>query len=257
MPAIITLTTDFGVLDYYVAAVKGKILQQVNPVAFVDISHQIPNGDIAQAAYTLRFVYPDFPPGTIHIAAVGTHTNTDSHLLVLSEGQYFLMPDNGIVGLLFAALPSEIYRLHLTESYNASFPSKTLYTEVAAKIIAGATADSVGEKTEEYLTKRYATVQTDEETIRGHIVHVDAYGNLISNISEGLIKEWAKDTKFEIQFGHEKIYRIAKNFTGCDFGDCIVLYNHAQQLMIGIRQGNAAQLLGMRYDSSVIVKKVK
>lgn len=257
MSAIITLTTDFGTLDYYVAAVKGKILQSLSAVHFIDISHQIPSGDIAQAAYTLQRVYNDFPEQTLHILAVNTHTNNDQHLLVRHANQYFMMPDNGMISLLFPEEPQEVIQLNLTEDYLTSFPSKTLYTEVAVLLSEGVSMQDLGTSTQEYLKKVYPKLTADETAIRGRVIHVDGYGNLITNLKKEMLEEWRDGEKLEVQVGHEKVYRIAKNFTECDFGDCIVMYNHANELLIGIRQGNASQLLGMRYDSSVIVKKVK
>ncbi len=256
MPPIITFTSDFGTYDYYVAAVKGQILQKLPSAQLVDITHLIPNGDLAKGAFMVKNCMSDFPPKTVHIVAVDTHLGNNAHLVALHQQQFFILPDNGIIGLLSATPPDATYRLNLTEHYAAAFPAKTLYAPVAAHLASGGVPESVGTITQEYQRKRYPEPQIEQDAIRGNVIHVDGYGNLITNIDEAMVETWRDGQKIEVLFGHEKITRIRENYIQADYGDCLVLYNHARQLTIGIRQGNAAQLLGMRYNSAVVVKKI-
>lgn len=255
--AIITLTTDFGITDHYVAAVKGKILKLYAAVTLVDILHQIPNGDIAKAAFVLQSILQDFPEGTIHLVAVGTHTEHNRHLLFQYQSHYFIVPDNGILELIAGTEPVQIFEITHNDEYMTQAPAKSLYASVAARLALGESASNLGKSTAQYIQKFFPILQSDEHTLRGRVMHVDGYGNLITNLTRKQITDWQQDAKIEFHFGHEKLSKIAENFTQCDYGDCLLLFNATEHLVIGIRHGNAAQLLGMRYDSSVIVKRVK
>ena len=95
--AIITLTSDWGTSDYYAAAVKGVILSQIPNVTIVDITHEIPHFNVAEAGFTLRNFYRNFPEGTIHIIAVETIESSETpHVVVKAHGQYFIGADNGV-----------------------------------------------------------------------------------------------------------------------------------------------------------------
>ncbi len=253
---MITFLSDFGTHDYYVAAVKAHLLRYAPSVPIVDITHQIRNSDLAQAAFTLRALLGDFPSDTIHLVAVDTHAARNRHLLLRARSQFFLLPDNGLAGLLFDDTPTEVYTLHLPENYAPSFPAKTLYAPVALALLQGSTPHELGERTDTFVRKHFPAPLTDAQMMRGNVIHVDHYGNLFTNMYQENIETWSAGARLEVRFAHERVQRICQTFAQVDYGDCLVFYDQAGRLGIGIRQGNAAQLLGMRYNSSVLIEKL-
>src|ERR1051326_4797986 len=124
--AIITLTTDLGLKDHYVSAVKGAILSQLPDVNIVDISHLVPTFDIVQAAYILKNAYPNFPPGTVHIIGVNAEASVKTpHIALSVSGHFFIGADNGIFSFLFDRVPDKIVELNIKQDTdNLTFPIK-------------------------------------------------------------------------------------------------------------------------------------
>lgn len=148
--SIITLTSDWNKSDYYLGAVKGKILSLDPATQIVDINHQIQSFNIMQAAFVLRNCYYEFPPGTIHIIAVNTALTANKSLLILKiNEQYFLTSDNGICGLISSDKPDAVYRVKKSE-INNNFLSIDTFIKTAFHIIKGDDFNSFSECTEQY-----------------------------------------------------------------------------------------------------------
>ncbi len=200
MPAIITLTTDFGPGDY-TAAMKGVILG-INPQAvLVDISHQVEPQDILGGAFILVTACPYFPPGTIHVAVVDPGVGTERRtLLVQTPAAVFLAPDNGLLSLV---LEGNSYRAwELTEhrywraEVSATFHGRDIFAPVAAHLSLGVTPQDMGRPIADIDIKKLpmppveVVVRTDSAPgcgggeVRGQVIHIDRFGNLITNIRQ-------------------------------------------------------------------------
>ena len=133
---IITLTTDMGLSDFYVASIKGNILKELPKANIVDISHVIRPFDISHASFVIKNCFRDFPKGTIHIIGINPEPNKmNGHLIVENYGQYFIGSDNGIFSLLFDKNPDAIWSINLEEDLDSySFPTKNIFVKAGLKI---------------------------------------------------------------------------------------------------------------------------
>tara|TARA_B100000925_G_scaffold288531_1_gene269688 strand:+ start:339 stop:1124 length:786 start_codon:yes stop_codon:yes gene_type:complete len=257
---IITLTTDLGTVDHYVSAVKATILRQLDNANIVDISHDIPSFNIIHAAFVLKNVYQEFPAGSIHIIGVNAETNEDnSHLAVYANGHYFVGTDNGIFSLLLDLKPDKIVEITTTrESDNENFPVKDVFAKAACHIARGGTLEIIGTEIKQF-SKEFAKLEAlhDKNSIRGSIIHIDHYGNAITNISQRLFKDVAKGRAYTINLGskeHYSLNTIKRKYNEVQAGDAVALFISTDFLTISINNGSASSLMGLHINDTVRIE---
>ena len=250
--AIVTLLTDSGESDHYVAAIKAKILS-INPeLVIVDISHKIAACDIAHGAFVLRSVFRDFPSGTVHLAGVDSTANRgDSSIAVQLEDHYFVGPDNGLFGLISEKPYQALVELNKIDPVISTFLEKDVFAVVAAKLASGDAIASVGTAMPSFKKMTDRHVKATKKLIAGNVIRIDNYGNLLTNIPKDAFDTLSKGKNFTIQFGGEKFKRIHATYNQTDQGECFLIFNSLGLLEIGIYKGNANELLGLSYDSPV------
>jgi S-adenosylmethionine hydrolase len=250
--AIVTLLTDSGEADHYVAAIKARILSTNPGLTLVDISHSIASCDIAHGAYVLRSVFRDFPKGTVHLTAVNSTGDPDSPFIALQlEDHYLLGIDNGLLGLISEKPHQNIVELNSINPVASTFPERDILAPAAARLASGVSITSLGPSLSTYKKMFNRQVKATRKQILGHIVRVDGYGNLITNIEKESFDILSKSKEYTVQFGGEKFRRVHSSYNQAEQGDCFLLFNSAGLLEIGIYKGNASELLGLRYDSPV------
>lgn len=252
--AIVTLLTDSGESDFYVAAIKAKILSTNPGLTIVDISHQIGSCDIAHAAFVLRSVFRDFPKGTVHLVGVdATGSRSDTMVAVQLEDHLFVGADNGLFGLISDKQPQITIELNKVNRVTTTFPEKDIYAPAAARLASGVTISTLGTPLPQLrrMTDRY--VKATKKMIAGHVIRVDHSGNLITNIPRDAFEVLSKGKNYVVQFGGEKFRKIQTNYNQAEQGDCFVMFNSLNLLEIGIYKGNASALLGLQYDSPVSI----
>ena len=257
---IITLTTDLGTVDHYVSAVKATILRQLDNANIVDISHDIPSFNIIHAAFVLKNVYQEFPAGSIHIIGVNAETNEDnSHLAVYANGHYFVGTDNGIFSLLLDLKPDKIVEITTTrDSDNENFPVKDVFAKAACHIARGGTLEIIGTEIKQF-SKEFAKLEAlhDKNSIRGSIIHIDHYGNAITNISQRLFKDVAKGRAYTINLGskeHYSLNTIKRKYNEVQAGDAVALFISTDLLTISINNGSASSLMGLYINDTVRIE---
>lgn len=249
-----TFLSDYGLTDHYVAAVKARIFRDCPKATVVDITHHIGNGNIAQAGYCLRSVFRDFPKGTVHLVAVGAASDKKKRFLVVEmEGHFFVGPDNGVCSLISDEEPERCVLLPTDPSMNAAFPGKFVLAPTVAELLNGTKIEELGEPCKVHERKLYRQLSQSANAIQGHIIHIDHYGNLITNIDSDTFNELRRGRRFAIRFGYERFNAIYSHYNSKEYGDCVMLFNSQNLLEIAINQGNAAQLLGLNLNSSVAI----
>ena len=192
-PAIITLTTDFGVGSRYVAAMKGVILS-INPQAqIVDLSHAVPPHDIRPGAIVLAETARWFPPGTIHVAVVDPGVGSKRRIVYAQIGtQHFVAPDNGLLSRL-ASLdrPSKIVGVDEPQYWlpevSRTFHGRDIMAPVAARLSLGLAPEKLGPPLKQLVELPWAEVQQVPNRIEGEVIEVDSFGNLITNITRAML----------------------------------------------------------------------
>ncbi len=256
--AIITLTSDWGLKDFYVASVKGFILQQLPNATIIDISHQITTYDIFHTYFVLKNSYYNFPKGSIHIIGVNTEASIQTpHIVMLYDGHYFVGADNGIFSLLCNDEAEKIVELEVIQDSNYfTFSSRDVFAKVACMIAKGEKIEKLGIVKKNLNKKNYLTPLVDGKTIRGSIMYIDNYNNAITNIPEKLFKQVGKNKPFEIVFktpGYE-INQISKSYSDVAVGDKLALFGTTGLLEIAINQDKAASLLGLGINDTVRIE---
>jgi len=248
---IITLTSDLGSKDSYLASVKGSIYSQLESAKIVDITNDITPFNIQQAAYILRDCFKDFPQGTIHIISIDDEvTIKNEHLVVKASGHYFISADNGLFALLLNEMkPEKIVRLNISQSTNCmTFATKNIFVPAACHLARGGTMEIIGTEVADFEVKSSELKAViEKDLIRGVVIYVDGYGNAITNISKEVFEGVQKGRNFSILFGREdeQITIISKKYKEVSSPEKLAIFGENNLLQIAINQGEANKLLGL------------
>ncbi len=250
---LVTFTSDFGNSDHYVASVKAKLFSLNENIRVIDIAHDIPAFDLTQLAFVLRQSFRDFPQGTVHIVGINDNTRTlGRYLAVELEGHCFLLPDNGLIGLIAEQPPTSVSII--ANEATSTFPTKDILAPIAILLLEGKSIDTVGELTDEYKQMIIRQVKATRSEISGHVIKVDGYGNLITNIKKVDFDILSKDKGYTVHLGRETANSVHQSYNDVEPGELFFVFNSLGTLEIGINQGNANQLMGLGYDAPVNIK---
>ncbi len=252
---LITFLSDFGWHDHYVAAIKAKILSKNPDSQIIDITHNIKKFDIIHASQVLKSVYRDFPAGTIHITAVNLRNQAKEAMIAISlNDQIILGGNNGMLSLLDEKLPQNIIQIDEDTPYS-NFPAKDVLAESVNKLISKDDINALGKPLKEEDFMRYIPqrVKATREIIQGHVVHVDDYGNLITNILKKDYDILSKGKSVQVKFRNYALSKVLNYYHETTGGEAFALFNDQQVLEIGIKEGNASELLGLEYGSMISI----
>lgn len=255
--AVITLTTDLGLHDYYVGALKGAILSQMQEVTIVDITHSVPAFDVRHAAYVLRQAYPNFPKESIHIIGINAEATPDqNHLAIYCDGHYFIGTDNGIFSLLFDKVPDKIYDLSniRQETDLLLFPVKDIFVKAACHLARGGTPEVLGIQQESFHKVDTLKPVFADNVLHGTVIYIDSYGNSVLNITRQFFNESIKGKKFVIEFSGEEISEISQRYNEAAGGNILALFNSAGYLEIAQAQDSVSRLYNLTVGSAVTVR---
>ncbi|MGV3539314.1 MAG: SAM hydrolase/SAM-dependent halogenase family protein [Rufibacter sp.] len=249
----LTFLSDFGTTEHYVAAVKAKILTLNPEQKIIDISHHVEPFNIAHGLFVINSVFQDFPEGTVHLLAVDTHGSKEGRFQVARhKGHYFVCADNGLLSLLTEGEPEQL--IDLPAQPDSSSPARDIMAPAAVALANGASMAEVGELADGMLQRINRQLRLNDHNIMGHVIHVDHYGNLITDITRDSVDAIGHGRNFTIHFNREVIDRVHTRYNQPGEGDCVALFNLQGLLTIGINKGHASELLGMYFDSPVEVR---
>ena len=226
--AIITLTTDLGIRDNYVASLKASILTQNEDVNIIDISHNIECFNINQATHVLKTCFKNFPKNTVHIITVDDELNSkNEHLLAFYNQQYFLCADNGFL----------------------TFASREILSIAACHLSRGGTPEIIGKEINDYnFDSTSIKPVIDKNSIRCIVIYIDNYGNVVTNIQKQLFQTTVGDKKFKIFHGSDtdSINKISQVYNDVSIAEKLAIFDMNDYLQIAINKGNASSLLGLK-----------
>jgi len=272
---ILTLLTDFGYHDHYVAALKARLLHLGPSVPVMDITHGIEPYNIAHAVHVLRSVFRDFPLGTTHLIAVSDYGASPAGAVATPawhaakyEGHYFVAADNGLLALLCDGVPEKLVRLHAEAQAAASGasqqrlpptlnPTRDVLAPAAVRLAQGKALASLGPPTAELYLLTNRQLRLQDNRVTGHVVHVDHYGNLITNISRAAVDVVSRGRPATVHFGREQVRELRPHVAAVPPGEIVCTFNPQGNLCVAINQGNGSELLGLYFDSQVDVRFVE
>jgi len=261
---LITLLTDFGIADYFVGAMKGAILSVSPRAQLVDITHEIPPQDIRAAAFTLLAAYRSFPAHTIHVAVVDPGVGSSRRpILVVAGEQFFVGPDNGLFGYVYEReADHRVYHLNREEffhsSVSASFHGRDVFAPVAGALAEGARASELGQEIKDYVRLALlAPRRAADGTLSGEIIHIDRFGNCVTNLSKDDVTPEMIERGAHLVVGDREI-KTFRRFYAEDDGsnvpaELFAIWGSAGLLEIAARDSPAARELSAQRGQTVHV----
>ena len=257
---MITLTTDFGLKDEYVGLMKG-VIKSINPmVPVVDITHYIPPQNVKWAAHLIYYSFRYFPAGSIHVVVVDPGVGSSRQIkLIQAGGHYFLFPDNGVITKIASKYEAEeIWEINNTRYFlqdiSSTFHGRDIFAPVAAHLSAGVEPMHMGIRTRELYTLHIPEPDVGERKVSGHVIHVDQFGNLITNIEDGFLRKLhTRYQDLNIEVGDRRIHGLSKAYIMVREGDLLANLDSKGLLEVSVNQGDAASYLGIREGDSVVV----
>ena len=260
MRITITLTSDFGLKDPYVAEMKGVILR-INPNAtIVDITHQIGKFDVRAAAFALASAAPYFPDGTVHLAVADPRVGTERRAIVVQTKRgFFVGPDNGI--LVLAAQSQGIEHAYLLANpkfmmprVSGTFHGRDIFAPAAAFLDKGIQPAEFGSEVKEPIAPEFAKVKFSSGLLTGEVLDVDGFGNVITNINEkDLFFGEGKEFDVELAIAKLKI-PFRKTYAQVKPKEPIILIGSHGFLEIALNQGSAAEKFNLKAGDKIKVK---
>ncbi|SHJ82329.1 hypothetical protein SAMN04487911_14110 [Arenibacter nanhaiticus] len=272
--AIITLTTDFGHKDHFVGAIKGTIYKELPDAKIVDISHDVSPFNIQECAYILKNSYKNFPEGSIHIVGVDSELSPENqHIAVLVDNHYFIMANNGVIGLIISEIvPEKIVEIQLPDSVDGPFPVMEVFVKAASHIARGGTLEVIGRPFNKLkdLKDFSARITNNGDSISGSVIYIDNYGNVVTNIQKSMFNVHGNGREFELLARNKKIKAIYNKYSDIvNFeldksqrkapGELLALFNSSGYIEIAIYKsdlntvGGASTLLGLDYRDTITI----
>jgi hypothetical protein len=257
--SLITLTTDFGLADSYVGAMKGVILGIDSTATIVDISHDIAPQDVREAAYVIYTAYPYFPPDTVHVVVVDPGVGSRRRAIALRAAQaHFVAPDNGVLSYVLTregmreavSLTNSMYH---RSTVSHTFHGRDIFAPVAAYLARGVPLTELGESLVEIATFSLPQPQVlPDGGMVGHVLHTDRFGNLILDIRE---RDFVLDGVIILEVAGRHIRGLGRTFTDVPVGELVAYLGSSGHLEIAVRGGNAAQSLGVKRGDKVLLRE--
>ena len=265
--SIITLTTDYGLKDHFVGALKGKILSEYSEAIIIDISHDIDPFNTLEASYIIGASYASFPKGTVHLVGVDMESNKENqHIVMQWNNHYFIAADNGILSMLSQKIvPQKMVAINIHDRLPSEATDLDVFVKVACHLAKGGLMNVIGKEinTIKHVTNLQATISEDGNSLKGNVIYIDHFGNVITNISKKYFIEVAKGRPYEIVLKTKNIKTILPNYSAIASsekypiksyeGEKLAIFNEAGFLEIAIfrsnpsKVGSANSLLGLNY----------
>ncbi|MEZ5427929.1 MAG: SAM-dependent chlorinase/fluorinase [Pyrinomonadaceae bacterium] len=252
---IISLLTDFGVRDYFVGAMKGVILS-IDPAArIVDITHEIPAQDISAASFTLRACHREFPPETIFVAVVDPGVGSDRRAILVRTGEhFFIAPDNGLLSFIFnGGEPFTVFEIaeerFFRHPVSRTFHGRDVFSPAAAHLSAGVEPGEFGPEIGDFVRHHQsAPRRTPDGRIEAEIIHIDRFGNLITNLTRNDLAG-----TFSLEIGGRSVEKLSDYFAQAVPGEVFMIWGSAGFLEVAAFRDSARNLLAAEVGDRILV----
>ena len=272
--SIITLITDFGNKDHFVAKIKGDIYSSFDKAKIVDISNNVSPFNIMEAAYILENAYKSFPDKSVHIIDVDSEKTVEKkHIVIYLDNHFFISADNGILSILCQNInPEKIFEITIHDELNEIDSSSKIFSQVACHLAKGGKPELIGKEITEIKPVKNLKpfINEDLSQIVSSVIYIDNFGNVVTNLKRNIFEEIRKGRSFEISVRNYKFKKIYNKYSDIvnynvplnqrnDEGKGMVVFNSSDLLQISIYRSNpknvgtASSLMGLKiYDSVTI-----
>lgn len=261
--ALVTLTTDWGIKDHYLASVKGSLYSALPSLTIVDISHSITPFNLNETSIILRNCYRDFPDGSIHIIGVDSESTSEKpHVAIKMDNHYFIGADSGVFSLIFNRFPDQVVLIEKeTMPSKFTFSTRDVFVGVAKYIAEHNSITALGKPVQQLrqFMPFAPVVEHDEATnstvISGKVIYVDNYQNAKTNITRELFENNSHNREFVIVFNtfNDNLHKISNYYSDAPAGEMVAVFDSEDMLEIAINKGKAGSLLGLSLDTRVRV----
>lgn len=253
--SIVTLTSDFGLRDPYVAEMKAAILTISRDVLLVDVTHEVERHDITEGALALEAVAPFFPPGTIHVAVVDPGVGTARRgIAVESGGHVFIGPDNGLFTPFLSTAGWRAFELSATEYrlpvVSRTFHGRDVFAPAAGHVARGVEPARLGPAITDPVRLPWREVREMAGTVAGAVVHIDRFGNLVTSIHGDTVEALGQDVVVRIA---GRSVPLVRTYGDLPEGEIGALIDSQHRLEVAVREGSAAAVLRARRGTPVLV----
>lgn len=269
--SIVTLTTDLGYRDPYLALVKTKLISQTENVNIIDLSCEIKDNNISHAAYILKNSLPNFPDNTIHLVAVkflldrsnqtkNLGIDNTRFLLTKYKNQFIVCPDNGLFTLIDKNYNEQVFEIYYADEKQKHFFMKDVFVDVAAHLLKNNAIEDIAKPTSDYYKALAKESYVNGNILRGYINYVDDFGNVVCNITQEQFSEAIGNRVFDIVLPGARIRKISTTYDDVNVNQPVALFNDFGYLEIAINGGNAAQMLlgrgdiGKKFNFDIIIE---
>ena len=258
---VITMLTDFGISDTFVAQMKGVMLGICPEAAIVDITHEVPPQDVRAGAILLASAAPTFPPATIHMAVVDPEVGTNRKILCAIAGRHiFLAPDNGILTLVLRENPIgwifEVKNSYYFRKFvSSTFQGRDVFAPVAAHLATGISPAKLGPQVDEIVRLGIPTAKLKSDgTVVGEVILIDHFGNALTNIPQKSLRKIPGER--EVYVKNKNIGRIVDAFAERPEGRPLAVFGGSGRLEIAVCNGNAAEMFGLKRGDKIMLRTV-
>jgi S-adenosylmethionine hydrolase len=256
---VITLMTDFGLRDHYVAAMKGVILSICPEARIIDVTHEVSAYEMTEAAFLLSQTWSYFPRKTVHVVVVDPGVGSMRRPIFAEvDGHRFIAPDNGVLTPVLTREGCKVRFITQTryfrETLSQTFHGRDIFAPVAAHVACGVAAARLGPRIDNYLR---LTIERPNRTARrgwtGAILHIDHFGNVVTNFP---VTEFPhiEDQPFEVTVGFRTVEKLARNYAEMPAGELFAIVGSSGYLEIAVNQASAAKMLGCETGAPVEIR---
>lgn len=266
---IVTLTTDLGYRDPYLAIVKAALITTGIPMQILDLSCDVKGSSVSDAAFILRNSLPHFPDGTIHLIGLkfladrsqlnGDRADNSRYLLTMYRNQYILTPDTGLYTLLDKEFSEPVYQLYYDGDNSHHFFLKDVFVPAAAHLLQKKPLEEIASPTSDYYKAAAFESYVDRNILRGKGIYVDDFGNIITNITRSAFREAVGEREFMITLPGLRLNRIYRTYDEVKYGSPLVLFNSMDHLEVAVNGKSAYNMLhprdiGGSFDFNILVE---
>jgi S-adenosylmethionine hydrolase len=268
--SIITLTTDLGYRDPYLAIVKAKLISTGESPQIIDLSCEIKENNISDAAYIIKNVLPYFPDGTVHLVAVkfivdrsdlNKTSNVDNsrYLVTKYKNQFIICPDTGLFTLIDPGFNEPVYQLYYEGANKHHFFLKDIFADAALHLLGENKVEDIATRTDDYYKAFQFESFVNGNMLRGKGIYVDDFGNIITNITKERFTEVVGKRNFTITLPGARITRIHTTYDEVKYGTPLVLFNSFGYLEVAANGKSAFNLLcprdiGSKFDFNLLIE---